>query len=156
MSDSTSGPTSGPTAANAGSAPIPPAAPSDAAGGASDLRSLVFVCYVLYLLACINGVTAIIGVIIAYAKRRDAIGTVWKSHFDNLILVFWVMVAGVFLGMLTWPIAIGAFFANWPVFWPPALGFPFVFALLIFPILAVWYLYRVVRGIIRAGDDRAY
>jgi uncharacterized membrane protein len=135
----------------------PPAPPNDAAGGASDLRSLTIVCYVLFLVACLNGLTAIIGVIIAYVKRRDAAGTIWHSHLQNLILVFWVMVGGVLLGLMSWPIAIGGFFAyGWPYLWPPALTLPFVFGFLIFPVLAVWYLYRVVRGFLRALEDRAY
>jgi uncharacterized membrane protein len=137
----------------AGPAPAPP---DDAMGGASDLRSLAFVCYVLFLLACANGVTAIVGVIIAYAKRRDAAGTIWRSHFDNLIFVFWVTIAAAILGLLTWPIAFGAFFVSWPFFWPPALTLPFAFGFVVFPLLAVWYLYRVIRGLLRASEERAY
>jgi uncharacterized membrane protein len=136
--------------------PTPPLPPNDAAGGASDLRSLTIVCYVLFLLASVNGLTAIIGVIIAYVKRRDALATIWHSHFNNLILVFWVMVGAAILGFLTWPIAIGAFFVAWPGFWPPAIGLPFAFAFLIFPLLAIWYLYRLIRGLVRASEERAY
>jgi len=151
MSDSSTG--------NAGSVPMPPApapAPADdAMGGASDLRSLVFVCYVLFLLAVVTGLTAIAGVTIAYVKRRDAAGTVWASHFNNLVLVFWVMLTGVILGMLTWPIALGAAWANWPYFWP-SLTLPLVFGLIVFPVLAIWYFYRVIRGLIRAGEERPY
>jgi uncharacterized membrane protein len=137
---------------------VPPAPPPprDATGGASDLRSLAIVCYVLFLLAAVNGVTALIGVIIAYAKRSDAAGTIWQSHFNNLILVFWVMVGAVLLGLLTWPIALGALLAAWPVFWPPALTLPFAFWFLGIPLLAIWYFYRVVRGMIRASEERAY
>jgi uncharacterized membrane protein len=142
---------------------IPPVTPParsasdyDAAGGASDLRSLAIVCYVLFLLAAVNGLTALVGVIIAYVKRRDAAGTIWESHFHNMIVVFWVMVAAAILGFLTWPIAIGAFLVSWPVFWPPALTLPFAFGFLIFPLLAVWYLYRIVRGLVRASEDRPY
>ena len=134
----------------------PPVPPNDAMGGASDLRSLVIVCYVLFLLASVNGLTAIVGVIIAYAKRRDAIGTPWQSHFANLILVFWVMVGAAIVGFLTWPIAIGAFLVAWPVFWPPALTIPFAFGFLIFPLFALWYLYRIIRGLIRASDERPF
>jgi uncharacterized membrane protein len=133
-----------------------PNPPNDAAGGASDLRSLTIVCYVLFLLACMNGLTALIGVIIAYAKRRDAVGTIWYSHFANLILVFWIMVGAAILGLLTWPIALGAFLIAWPVFWPPALGLPFAFGFLIVPLLFLWYLYRIVRGLIRASDEQPY
>jgi len=60
----------------------------------SGLRTTAMICYVLYLVAFINGLTAIIGVIIAYIKRPEAAGTVWESHFRNLIVVFWVMFAG--------------------------------------------------------------
>ena len=134
----------------------PPVSPNDAAGGASDLRSLAIVCYVLFLLASVNGLSAIVGVIIAYVKRRDATGTIWHSHFANLILVFWVMVGAAILGFLTWPIAIGAFLVAWPVFWPPALTIPFAFGFLIFPLFAIWYLYRVIRGLVRASDERPF
>jgi uncharacterized membrane protein len=136
--------------------PIRPAPVYDAAGGASDLRSLAIVCYVLFLLAAVNGLTALIGVIIAYVKRHDATGSIWYSHFTNMIVVFWVMVGAAILGFLTWPLAIGAFFAASPVFWPPALTLPFAFGFLIFPLLAVWYLYRIVRGLVRASEERPY
>ena len=64
--------------------PQPARIPDDTTGGASDLRSLAIVCYVLFLLAAVNGLTAFIGVIIAYVKRNDATGTIWRSHFDNM------------------------------------------------------------------------
>ncbi len=137
-------------------APVPPVPPSHDVETTTDLRSLVFVCYVLFLLACLNGVTALVGVIVAYMKRADSAGTIWKSHFDNLIFVFWVTVAGAFLGIVSWPIALGAFFVHWPLFWWPSLTLPFAFAILIFPLLAVWYLYRTIRGIIRAGENKPY
>jgi uncharacterized membrane protein len=132
--------------------------PESGAGAAAqaNLRSLVIVCYVLFLVACVNGVTAIIGVIIAYIKRHDAIGTIWRSHFDNLVLVFWLMLGGILLGMLAWPLTFGALFIPWHYFWPPFFALPLFFALLIFPLLALWYLYRVIRGLIRAGEDRPY
>jgi uncharacterized membrane protein len=136
--------------------PIPPVPPHDTAGGASDLRSLTIVCYVLFLLASVNGLTAIVGVIIAYVKRRDASDTIWQSHFNNLILVFWVVVATAVLGFLTWPIAIGALLAAWPIFWPSALTLPFAFWFLGIPLLALWCLYRVIRGMIRASEERPY
>ena len=137
-------------------APMPPAPPHDATGGVSDLRSLTIVCYVLFLLASVNGLTAIVGVIIAYVKRRDAAGTIWHSHFNNLILVFWVMVAAAIVGFLTWPIAIAAFLVAWPVSLPPVLTLPFMFGFVILPLLALWYLYRVLRGLIRASEERPY
>ena len=73
----------------------PPQLPDSIAAQTSSLCSMVVLCYVLFLIACVNGITAIIGVIIAYVKRRDAAGTIWESHLNNLILVFWVMVGCV-------------------------------------------------------------
>jgi uncharacterized membrane protein len=137
--------------------PQPARVPNDATGGASDLRSLAIVGYVLFLLACINGLTAIIGVILAYAKRKDAAGTIWRSHFDNMLTVFWVMVLAAILGMLSWPLWLGTVFAHgWVFLWPPVFTLPFIFAFLIFPILVIWYFYRVISGLIRASDERAY
>jgi uncharacterized membrane protein len=137
----------------------PISAPAQFPPGTADqtsLRTLAILGYVLFLLACFNGFTAIIGVLIAYVKRGDAAGTIWHSHFTNLILVFWVTVGGALLGVLSWPLTFGALFARhffW--LWPTAV-FPLFFGLLILPLLAVWYLYRIIRGLLRAGEDRPY
>jgi uncharacterized membrane protein len=68
-------------------------------------------------------------------KRDDARGTTWASHFDNLIVVFWVSLLVGIVGVLTMIFLIGF------VFW-------FV--------LAIWYLYRAIRGLIRAVEHRPY
>jgi uncharacterized membrane protein len=135
----------------------PPQLPRTEITDTTSLRSLVVLSYVLFLLACVNGVTAIVGVIIAYVKRRDAMGTIWESHFNNLILVFWVMVGATLLFFLSWPFAFGWWFANgFDWLWAPTAVFPLLFGFIFFPVLAIWYLYRVIRGLIRAGEDRAY
>ena len=138
------------------SEPQPPAA--------TDLRPVVIICYFLFLIACINGITALIGVVIAHSRRRQAAGTVWQSHFDNLILVFWVVVASLLIVMISFPLGVWAgfttvLFAHWPsmLFWPAwLLVFPFLFGLVVFPILVLWYFYRTIRGLIRAAEARAY
>lgn len=132
-------------------------------GGAakqSGLRTTVMVCYVLYLVALFNGLTALIGVIIAYIKKSDAAGTVWESHFRNLILVFWVLLVGFVVGLATLPISlytIAALFET-DLTWPAisALAFPLLAGLLIYLALFIWFLYRMIRGLIRATEDRAY
>jgi uncharacterized membrane protein len=136
--------------------PAPPPGETQQSG----LRTTAMICYVLYLVAFINGLTAIIGVIIAHIKRSDAVGTVWESHFRNLIVVFWVMFAAVLVGFATFPlslVSLAALFESdfaWPAI--SALAFPLLAWMLIFPILFVWFLYRMIRGLIRAADDRAY
>ena len=113
------------------SSPPPPTLP---AAGMS-MRSLVLICYALFLAACFNGVTALIGVIIAYIKRPDAAGSPWASHFDNMIVMFWVALIAVTLG--------------WMTVW-------FLLGFVIWFVLAIWYLYRGIRGLLRAVDDRPY
>jgi uncharacterized membrane protein len=126
----------------------------------SGLRTAVMICHVLYLVAFINGLTAIIGIIVAYIKKPDSVGTIWESHVRNLILTFWVMLAGLILGLATLPISLvslSTLFENdfdWPAL--SALAFPLLAWMLIFPVLVIWFLYRVIRGLIRAADDKPY
>jgi uncharacterized membrane protein len=113
---------------------IPPAGGAAAATG-TDLRTWTIICYVLYVLGWFNGLTTIIGVIIAYTKRAEAAGTPWASHYDNLITVFWVSLLVGLIGALT--------------VW-------FLIGFVILGVLFIWYLYRVIRGLVRALDNRAY
>jgi uncharacterized membrane protein len=137
---------------------------SDAAQPAEDTtRGAALVAYGLYLLAPFNGATAIAGLILAYIKRGDARGTIWEGHFRNLIQVFWISAAvfaaatavalyafgGVLFNLAETngnppPAVVGMFFLLVPVLWTLGL------------IWVVWYLYRTMRGFVRALDGRAY
>jgi len=126
----------------------------------SGLRTTAMICYGLYLLGFFTGFTAIIGVIIAYIKKSDAVGTVWESHFRNLILVFWVMLAAFVLGLATLPIWFFAFASaldgdfSWPAL--SAVAFPLAALMFVYIGLFVWFLYRMIRGLIRASEDRPF
>jgi uncharacterized membrane protein len=123
----------------------------------ASLRQMAMIAYGMLLAACVIGVTAIIAVIIAYIKRGDASGTVWQSHYRNVIVVFWVMFAAFAAGLMSFPIALGLFVAQdfaWS--WLPAFSVPVLFWLLVFPILLIWFLYRTIRGLVRASESRAY
>jgi uncharacterized membrane protein len=92
------------------------------------------VIYVLYLLALLNGVTAVIGVIMAYIYRDDA--PEWlRTHYELQIRTFWM---GLLIG------AIG-FLLSWVL-----IGIPILLA------LAVWWIVRCVKGIKYVGDRAAY
>jgi uncharacterized membrane protein len=62
-------------------------------------RTLPAVCYALFILGIMppHGVTAIIGLIIAYASRDHA-GPKMYSHYTWLIRTFWISLAGFILG----------------------------------------------------------
>jgi uncharacterized membrane protein len=139
-----------------GSAAAPP--PPDAAQAAqTNLRSLAILGYVLYLLAPVNGITAIAAVILAYVKRDDARGTVWFSHFENMIVVFWVMLIASFVGLTSFLFSLSGMIVQgfaWPAL--SLITLPLLVGFLIIPIFTIWYLYRLVKGLVRASDDRAY
>ncbi|HTQ15338.1 MAG TPA: hypothetical protein VMH86_15815 [Rhizomicrobium sp.] len=123
----------------------------------SSLRLFALISYGLLLLAGTNGLTAIVAVVLAYIKRDEARGTPFESHFSNIVTVFWSAIAAIAIvvaaagasaitlfggpephHVLPQAIGIGI------VLWAAAVGF------------VVWYLYRVIRGFIRAIDGRAY
>lgn len=75
-------------------------------GPESSERSLVNIVYILYLVGLIFGVTALIGVIIAYVNRDD--GPEWlRSHYDFQIRTFWIGLLYLATGSLLTLIVIG-------------------------------------------------
>jgi len=138
-------------------APGPGPAPYAPAETSGNLRSYAMACYVLFLIACVNGLTAIAGVVLAYIKRADARGTIWQSHFDNMIAVFWVMFAVAVLWIVSWPVSFGILWARdfvWP--WVSVIGVPLLLWMIAFPLILIWYFYRLIRGLVHAGDDKPY
>ena len=81
----------------------------------------------------------VVGVIVAYVKRGEARGSWLESHMTQLISVFWWSTIWAAIG--------------WVLF-ITILGIPF--ALAIWAIVAVWVLYRVIRGVLYLKDQRAY
>jgi uncharacterized membrane protein len=102
-----------------------------------DLRTPAIIIYILYLGAVISvGVAGIIGVIVAYVKRDDAKGTIWESHYKNQIESFWIWLVLFVAGCLTvWIFFIGV---------------------LIIVASFVYFLYRTIRGLLRALENKPY
>jgi uncharacterized membrane protein len=127
-----------------------------AAASETSLRILVLVAYGLFVLAFSNGVSAIVGVVIAYLKRGEARGTPYESHFTNMIRVFWTAVAltVVFIAALGFG-AVSLFSNSQPhlTLSLVALGAGIWLCVVVF---VVWYLYRIISGFVRALDGRAY
>ncbi len=78
--------------------------------------------------------TSIIGVIIAYIKRDDLVGTYLHSHCSWLIGVFW--------WSLLWNIV------GWATFW---FGLGFV----VWGIVWVWTAYKLIKGFLRVHAEQA-
>lgn len=122
----------------------------------SDMRVLTIICYGLFLLAFTNGLTAIVGVVLAHIKRSETRGTIWESHFANLIRVFWT---GVAFWVVFFTAALFGVVGTWHMaitndFYPPMLALPLLG--LAFLIYVVWYLYRTVRGLLFALENKPY
>ncbi|MEJ1967200.1 MAG: hypothetical protein WDN03_00975 [Rhizomicrobium sp.] len=137
---------------------------SDAAATARDagLKATTIVAYGLFLLAPFNGLTAIAGVILVYVRRDEMRGTVWESHGRNLVRVFWI---GALLAVLLLAALLqgagGLLFELFRTDGDPSPALIGGLAVLV-PVLAlaalvftIWYLYRVLRGLLRALDGLA-
>jgi uncharacterized membrane protein len=102
----------------------------------SDYRLLAIIGYGLYLIGWpFLHLPTVGGVILAYIKRDDARGTIWESHFDNMIETFWISLV---VGIVAVPLC---FFV---------IGFPILLGVI------VWFLYRSIKGLIRAIENRPY
>jgi uncharacterized membrane protein len=76
-------------------------------------------------------ITSIVALIIAYVKRGDFAGTPFESHMTSAIRTFWI---SLIVGIIGFVLAF--------------VGIGFV----ILGLLALWQLFRVIRGLVRALD----
>src|SRR3712207_4080042 len=73
--------------------------------GAIEDRTMPAVVYALYLLAPTNGITAIIGLIIAYTQQGGA-GSRMRTHYTFLTRTFWLFLAWCIAGGLIFGVGI--------------------------------------------------
>jgi uncharacterized membrane protein len=109
---------------NASVPPPPPSAMSD--------NQLAMIVYALYLAAFFNGVTAIIGVIIAYVKDSSA-DPVLHSHYQFQIRTFWIGMLYVVVGLVLTLVLVGIAVLIWAF---------------------VWWLVRSIKGLLALNENR--
>ena len=128
-----------------------------------ELRAVLLIAYGLFLIALLNGLSAIAGIVLVYVKRDEARGTLWEGHFRNLVHVFWIScaiaVSALFVVLQAFgglaislfatngnpsPAVIGGLVALVPVFLLGAVLF------------LAWYFYRTLRGLVRALESKPY
>ncbi|WP_395392984.1 hypothetical protein WBP07_17685 [Novosphingobium sp. BL-8A] len=61
----------------------------------------------LYLASCVTGVTAIVGIVLAYVWRGEATADWEASHYQYLINTFWIGLIGSIIGGLLLIVVIG-------------------------------------------------
>ena len=95
--------------------------------------TMAMVIYALYLASFVLGFTSLIGVIIAYVYRGK--GPVWlDEHYRYQIRTFWIGLLWLVIGTLTLMVIIG---------WFILLG------------MAIWVIYRIVKGALALNDGKA-
>jgi uncharacterized membrane protein len=100
---------------------------------ADKLRGSILAINILYAAACLLGFTAIIGVVLAYMRRNDTMGTVWEGHVVYAIRTFWLGLAMIVVGTILLVVGVG--------FIVLALAF-------------VWYAIRIVRSFLAWSDAK--
>lgn len=98
------------------------------------LRQYTLIVYILYIASIVVGLTSIVAIIMNYIKRDEVKGTWLESHFSWQIKTFWyTLVIGLIGSLLTVVL----------------IGFPILLA------VGIWYIYRVVKGLIVFLDNKA-
>jgi uncharacterized membrane protein len=120
-----------------------PLPPRPEPGSAEDrLRRICLFDYLLHIVGLLlsAGLLSVIALIVNYLKRDEANGTIYRSHMDWMIATFW-----------------------WTVLWVVLLFIPmmvvtiFSFGLLawVFLLPGLWFLYRMIKGLLRLTEQRA-
>ena len=114
-----------------------------------DDRVFPIAVYILYLLGLLNGVTVLIGVIMAYALK-DRASELHRTHYVFQIRTFWIgLVVGVIGGVIA--------AAGFPLLWLFGVGaLLWILSGIIFAALWVWFLLRCVLGLIKLLQGEAY
>jgi len=103
----------------------PPIAPRQTDGWLEPGPQNALVIYILYLVGFVIGITAIVGIVMAYLNRGKAGGFV-ESHYTWQIRTFWIAILGFFISTILLFVGIGFL-----------LGIA----------VAVWIIVRVVKGL---------
>ena len=88
-------------------------------------QKMMQIIYICYALSIIFGFTSLIGVVLAYLNKADAVGDWVESHYTWMIRTFWIGLLFGVIGMVTMPFLI---------------GFPIMLATI------VWYVIRIAKG----------
>ena len=101
----------------------------------SDTPRNVKIVWILYLIAAFTGFPALIGVILAYIWRGQAMGHPMADHFDQQIKMFWVALIGTVIGIVLMLIFIG---------W------------IVFGLVAIYFAIMSILGLLRALNDKPW
>ena len=99
----------------------------------AEIKKLTYVVYILQALSFVFLITAVAGIIINYIKQDDVKGSWLESHFEWQKRTFWYGLLWMVLGVLSFFLLV-----QW----------------LIFPIVAIWLVYRIAKGWVYLVDGK--
>ena len=122
--------------------------PASAAYDAPEDRTLPAVVYALYLIGLFNGLTILIGLIMAYVLKEGASDRA-LSHYVFQIRTVWVGIAWAVIGSALWVVGIPLSFV--------LVGLPLLFVGWgILALLGLWFIVRCVIGLALIARDQPY
>ena len=111
-------------------------------------RVLPAVVYGLYLLGLVNGLTILVGLVVAYINL-DKAGPRMRTHYDFQIRTFWIGLA-IFLSL-------GLLIGISAVLSLLLIGIPFLMLFLfLWGAVGVWFAVRCIVGLVYISQDQAY
>ena len=111
-------------------------------------RVLPAVVYGLYLLGLVNGLTILVGLVVAYINLDNA-GPRMRTHYDFQIRTFWIGLA-IFLSL-------GLLIGISAVLSLVLIGIPFLMLFLfLWGAVGVWFAVRCIIGLVYVSQDQAY
>jgi uncharacterized membrane protein len=121
---------------------IPPGGgPQDGDDSERSPRDFAGIAYILYLIGLVNGLTALVGVIMIHLKSGAVPEGSWlRSHYTWLARTFWTALLAGVAGIVLVLISFGILLI--PV------------KVIFFPLLWLWYAWRVVKGGLRFMDRK--
>jgi len=112
--------------------------------GVHEDKTVPFIVYGLYLLGLFNGLTILVGLIVAYAHRGRS-GPVMHTHYTLLIRTVWIALGWVILGSI---LGVVGFILSLTVILLIVGGPMLLAAYVIFALGWIWLLLRMIVGII--------
>ena len=111
-------------------------------------RVLPAVVYGLHLLGLVNGLTILVGLVVAYINL-DKVGPRMRTHYDFQIRTFWIGLA-IFLSL-------GLLIGISAVLSLVLIGIPFLMLFLfLWGAVGVWFAVRCIIGLVYVSQDQAY
>jgi uncharacterized membrane protein len=115
---------------------------------AEEDKILPIVVYALYLLGFTNGLTFLVGLIVAYVYRQDA-GPINASHYTFAIRSFWLSIWWFLIGLALFFIGL--------VLLVLLIGLPLMIAgCTIMGAVGVWFAVRAIVGLVYLLKGEAY